>query len=92
VAHQAFLRFGVQVFPRLDGTGSDHLAAPVRIRRTRLVAVAPLWIGLASAARERPSQREVIEGGMNPCSLLDPIERSAWRYCTWRPTLPGELI
>jgi hypothetical protein len=35
VAHQAFLRFGFQVLPRLDGIGSDHLAALVRIRRTR---------------------------------------------------------
>jgi hypothetical protein len=34
-AHRAFLRFGFQVFPRLDGTGPDHLAALVRIRRTR---------------------------------------------------------
>jgi hypothetical protein len=36
-----------------------------------IVAVSPLWIGLASAARERPWQSVVIEGGMNLCRLLD---------------------
>jgi hypothetical protein len=35
-----------------------------------IVAVAPLSIGLASAARERPSQSEVIEGGMAFVALV----------------------
>jgi integral membrane sensor domain MASE1 len=35
-----------------------------------IVAVAPRLIGLASAARERPSQSEIIEGGMAFMALV----------------------